>query len=83
MKQVKKLWFNNDRIFIETNKNGVQSQLLRFFPRLQAATEKQRSNWNESYFGLHWNKIDEDISFESFAWTDNTPFRYYHKEKLK
>jgi len=82
MKQVKKLWFNNDRIFIETNKNGVQSQLLRFFPRLQSATEKQRNNWSESYFGLHWNKIDEDISFESFAWADNAPFRHYHKQKI-
>ena len=78
MGQVKKLWFTNDRIFIETEKAGVQSQLLRFFPHLQAATEKQRRQWSESYFGLHWDKLDEDISFESFSWADDDPLRFYH-----
>jgi len=78
MKQVKKLWFTDDRIYIETAKNGIQSQLLRFFPRLRTANDKQRQQWNESYFGLHWDKIDEDISFESFAWSDNDPSRLYH-----
>jgi hypothetical protein len=78
MKQVKKLWFADDRVFIETDKNGIQSQPLRFFPRLRLANEKQRQKWNESYFGLHWNKIDEDISFESFSWADDDATKLYH-----
>jgi len=38
---------------------------MRFFPRLRQATNIQRSEWKASHFGLHWEKIDEDISFES------------------
>jgi hypothetical protein len=73
MKTVNKLWFSNDRIYIETAQGYVQSQPMRFFPRLSRATDEQRSEWTESHFGLHWEKIDEDISFESFTWADNDP----------
>ena len=34
--------------------------------------------WKESFFGLHWENIDEDISFESFNWEDNDPVKLYH-----
>jgi hypothetical protein len=78
MKRVKRLWFTDDRIFIETGDYIIQSQLLKFFPRLRAAGDAQRADWHESYFGLHWDSIDEDISFESFSWADNDPARYYH-----
>ncbi|GHT44317.1 hypothetical protein FACS189438_2740 [Bacteroidia bacterium] len=77
MKTVKKLWFEDGRIFIETLTGGIQSQDMRFFPRLSRATDKQRSEWTESYFGLHWENIDEDISFESFTWEDNDPMTLY------
>jgi hypothetical protein len=80
MKTVKKLWFADERIFIETVKGEVMSQPMRFFPRLRRATDNQRSEWEESYFGLHWEKIDEDISFESFTWADNDPLTLYYCE---
>ncbi|MDR1937695.1 MAG: DUF2442 domain-containing protein [Tannerellaceae bacterium] len=35
--------------------------------------------WSESPFGLHWENIDEDISFESFSWGDNDPQTLYHR----
>ena len=78
MKTVKKLWFDDERIYIETVDGEVQSQPMRFFPRLSRANAMQRSEWTESYFGLHWEKIDEDISFESFTWDDNDPLTLYH-----
>ncbi|MDR0830944.1 MAG: DUF2442 domain-containing protein [Prevotellaceae bacterium] len=71
MKTINNLWFDNDRIFIETLNGEKLSQPMRFFPRLNMATESQRKKWTESPFGLHWNKLDEDISFESFRWADN------------
>ena len=74
MKTVNRLWFENDRIFIEIANGEVLSQPMRFFKRLTKATEAQRSKWSESPFGLHWEKIDEDISFESFTWNDNDKF---------
>ena len=79
MKSVNKLWFENERIFIETIDGEIKSQPMLFFPRLRQATDMQRAQWTESYFGLHWENIDEDISFESFTWEDNDPLTlYYH-----
>ena len=78
--KVNKLWFSDDRLFIETNKKEVLSQQLRFYPRLKKATNVQREKWQPSYSGLHWEEIDEDISFESFHWPDNDPLRLYHQE---
>lgn len=78
MKTVKKLWFDDDRIFIETITGEVQSQPLHFFPRLCNSSNSQRAEWSESSFGIHWNNIDEDISFESFTWPDTDPHSLYH-----
>jgi hypothetical protein len=78
MKTVKRLWFENERIFIETIEGNVQSQPMHFFPRLRQATNQQRSEWTESHFGIHWENIDEDISFESFTWKDNDIGTLYH-----
>ena len=80
MKTVKKLWFDDERIYIETVNGKVQSQPMRFFPRLRRASVMQRLEWTESHFGLHWEKIDEGISFESFTWDDNDPLTLYHQE---
>ena len=78
MKTVNKLWFEDGRIFMETVRGEVRSQPMRFYPRLQQATDEQRTEWTESYFGLHWEKIDEDISFESFTWNDSDSLTLYH-----
>jgi len=73
MKTVKRLWFENERIFIETINGEILSQPLQFFRRLKNATKLQQTQWSESPFGVHWENIDEDISFESFYWADNDP----------
>jgi len=78
MQKINKLWFDDERIYIETVNGKTQSQPLRFFPRLRQATNIQRSEWTASHFGLHWENIDEDISFESFTWDDNDSLTLYH-----
>ena len=78
MKTIRKLWFENERIYIETLKGEFLSQPMIFFPRLHKASNKERSQWTESHFGIHWEKIDEDISFESFTWEENDPLALYH-----
>ena len=78
MKTIKKLWFDDEQIFIETVNGEVLSQHIRFFSRLRNATDMQRAEWTESHFGLHWENIDEDISFESFSWDDKDPLTLYH-----
>jgi hypothetical protein len=67
----KSLWFDNDRIFMETVDGERKSQHLRFYPRLKNASAQQRNKWTTSPFGLHWEAIDEDISFDSFYFDEN------------
>jgi hypothetical protein len=78
--EVQKLWFASNRLYIETTAGETFSQPLRFYPNLQQAIAAQYTKWEQSYFGLHWSEIDEDISFESFTWADSDPLRLYHKD---
>jgi transcriptional regulator with XRE-family HTH domain len=67
---VKKIWFKDDRIYILTETNQEVSQSLQWYPRLRAATNTQRKKCRQSALGLHWDDLDEDISFDSFQWKD-------------
>lgn len=64
--EVKKVWFQNDEIFIETVEGEKRSHPVKWFPRLEKATERQRQNFELSPFGIHWPELDEDLSFEGF-----------------
>jgi len=64
--EVQKIWFDNKSIFLKTTDGIEKSMLLKWFPRLEKATSKQRNNFELSPFGIHWEEIDEDLSFEGF-----------------
>lgn len=64
--QIKGLWFDESKIYIETQKGEIKSHPLEWFPRLWNATTKQRSTFELSPFGIHWPELDEDLSFEGF-----------------
>jgi hypothetical protein len=63
---VNKLWFDENKIFIQTEDGKKYGQSLLWYKRLLNATEQQRNNYYFSYSGIHFPDIDEDISFESF-----------------
>jgi len=67
---VQKIWFKDNQIFILTETNQELSQSLNWYPRLKVATNTQRKKCRQSSLGLHWDDLDEDISFESFQWKD-------------
>lgn len=69
---VLKIWFANQRIYLETKDGIVKSHPLEWFPRLLKATPEQRENYEFSPFGIHWEEIDEDISFDGFFSYDKT-----------
>jgi hypothetical protein len=71
MFKVTKLWFSDDRLFIETNKNKTMSLSVRRFPRLLHATDKQRQAWTQYFDALRWEEIDEDIHLNSFQLSDD------------
>ncbi|MCC8035378.1 MAG: DUF2442 domain-containing protein [Rikenellaceae bacterium] len=71
--KIAKLWFDDGRIFIETDKRDTLSQSLKWYPRLENATQKQREAYRLSPMGIHWDDIDEDVSFESFTYPNEEP----------
>ena len=48
---------------------------LSWFPRLQRATEEQRSKWESSAagYGIHWPLIDEDLSVDGLLRGEPAP----------
>ena len=67
MKAVK-LWFDDNKVFIETEKREVLSQSLKWYPILRKATPEQRAAYRFTDEGIRWDGIDEDVSFESFTY---------------
>lgn len=61
-----KIGFTDHSVYV-THKNGkVGSLLFKDFPRLENATKEQRQNYTVSPFGIHWEELDEDLSFDGF-----------------
>jgi hypothetical protein len=69
----KKVWFENDKIFILTDEDMVSWQSMLYYQRLMNATPEQRNSYEIGAFGIHWDEIDEDISFESFLYEQREP----------
>ena len=59
-----KIWFDEDNMWIGLSDGRQLAVPLAYFPRLQNATPEQREQYEISGggTGLHWDKIDEDIS---------------------
>ena len=68
--KITKVWFEDEKIFIRTDTGVEMWQSLLWYPRLQAATDEQRTAYKIDKFGdaLRWDEIDEDISLESFTY---------------
>lgn len=67
---IKKLWFTKDRIYVETTEGETLYQSLYFYPRLLRATPEERADCELWEDGIHWESVDEDVSFESFRYPE-------------
>lgn len=71
--EIKKIWFEDGRLFGLTDDGRTLWQSLLYYRRLQEATEEQRNNYTIGAFGIRWPDIDEDVSFESFEYENPEP----------
>ena len=71
--EIDTLWFENDRIFIRTKGGETLWQSLLWYRWLLFASASQRNNYRTSFSGIHWQEIDEDMSYESFFYDDLEP----------
>ena len=56
--KLKKVWFDEENIFIETEEGEKRSHPLRWFPKLQNASKKEQNLYRLSPFGIHWEDLD-------------------------
>lgn len=70
---LKKIWFDNDRIYGLTDEGKTVWQSLLWYKRLNAASDAQRNDYEMDDEGIHWGALDEDVSFESFEYDDPEP----------
>jgi len=66
--KIKKVWFADNRIWIELENGKQYSQPLEAFPALFLATPEERENfyvWADDT-SIRWEKLDEDIHVTNF-----------------
>lgn len=71
--KITKLWFENDRMYGLTDDGRTLWQSLLYYPRLMNATDAARMDYTMNAFGIRWEELDEDVSFESFEYDDPEP----------
>ena len=57
-----KVTFANGLLFVEKHDGKKQAFPLEWFPKLLNASDEEREDWTPTDKGIHWNKIDLDIS---------------------
>ena len=68
-----KVWFESDRIYVLTDDGRTMWQSLLYYRRLREATDEQRADCEIDDEGIHWERLDEDVSLESFEYDNPEP----------
>lgn len=71
--KITKVWFENNRMYGLTDDGRTLWQSLLYYPRLMNATDAERMDYTLNAFGIRWEALDEDMSFESFEYDDPEP----------
>ena len=72
---VTKIWLTDDAVYIRTTDGKEAKELFADYARLKNASREALEDYTSDSFGIHWNQLDEDLSFESF-------FKEKHENKL-
>ena len=76
MEKVIKIWLTDSEIWIQTEAGKTASERFADYPRLKYATPEQRKNYTTDDFGIHWEELDEDLSYEGFFQKKNDSLLY-------
>ena len=68
MEKIKNLWFDNNRIFIRTDKGRMYSRPLEAYPELMEASVEDRNDYviGEEGDDIRWETLDVDLHISSF-----------------
>jgi hypothetical protein len=78
--RIRNVRFANGQIMVNFTDAKQLRIGLKNFPRLQAASTKQRKQWQLIGHGrgVHWEAVDEDLSVENFL----TAYSRSHKRRV-
>jgi hypothetical protein len=71
--EIIKVWVDEVAVYIQTSGGETKRELFNDYVRLRNATPVQQANFEYDNIGIHWNDIDEDLSFEGFFDKENKP----------
>ena len=57
-----KVTFSNGLLFVEPEGGKSQAFPLEWYPKLLYATDEEREDWEQTATGIHFNKLDIDVS---------------------
>ena len=63
-----KIWFDTINIYLQNNNGKVGYLPLKEYQLLLNASNEERNQYKLSPFGIHWEKLDEDLCFDGFIW---------------
>lgn len=63
---VRKIWLTETAIWVELNNGRQGCEQFSDYAPLAVANKQARSEYEVSYLGIHWPKLDEDLSFDGF-----------------
>ncbi|HIW87676.1 MAG TPA: DUF2442 domain-containing protein [Candidatus Onthomorpha intestinigallinarum] len=66
MEKITRIWLTDSEIWIQTEDGRTASESFADYPRLRYATRVQRESYTYDAFGIHWEELEEDLSFEGF-----------------
>jgi hypothetical protein len=66
MEKIEKIWLTEDAVWIKTADGREACEKFDDYPRFRYATSEQRANYTADSWGIRWEEIDEDLSFEGF-----------------
>ena len=73
--KINKIWFEGEWLYGLGDDGKTYRQSLLWYSHLRTASNQERNNYEISTIGIHWPKLDEDVSFESFLYEDAEPTR--------
>ena len=62
--KIEKIWLTDTAVWIRTDDGKEACEEFADYPRLRYATQEQRQQFEADEFGIHWEALDEDLSFE-------------------
>ena len=64
--KIVKVWIDNNAVYIQTNTGKIFNEQFANYPRLRAALPSQRANFEYDNIGIHWEELNEDLSYSGF-----------------